>query len=231
MSLNRILGIPIEKVLDRFSEDMKSNLRKACRTFSSRKGRHMCSSELIYSSFDILHFSVSPEEAQRNSVMRLNDFGITSNSLRGKRVLDLGSNIGSMLFAIQKYKPAYCLGIEYDADKVLVAEQIAAYSGLNNIKFVQADIDTIDIPQVVGPFDIVLCLSVEAHLKKPRRLFRYLSQATTEILYYEGNSTTDVRKTRKALLDSGFHKVTFVGKSRDDIVPNNNCRPLLVALK
>lgn len=231
MSLHRVLGVPVGKALDRFCQDMKNRLREACRTFPTRKGRHACRAERIYSSFDIPYFSVSPDEAQRNSLVRLYDFGIDAKTLRSRRVLDLGSNVGGMLFAVQKYSPSYCLGVEYDADKVSVAQQIAAYSGVNNIKFMQADIDVIDVPQVGGPFDVVLCFAVEAHLKNPRRLFQLLSEAITETLYFEGNSTTDPTWVKEVLTREGFRQVKFLGTSQDDCMPENNCRPLFYARK
>jgi hypothetical protein len=145
--------------------------------------------------------------------------------------MDFGSNIGGMLFSIQKYNPRNCLGIEYDPDKVLVAQQIAAYNGLNNVKFIQGDIDLTNIQDLGGPRNVVFCLAVEAHVKNPKRLFELLSQATTEILYFEGNSTTKPKQAKKALLNAGFRKVRVLGKSRDDVIASNNCRPLLIATK
>jgi 2-polyprenyl-3-methyl-5-hydroxy-6-metoxy-1,4-benzoquinol methylase len=231
MSLDKVLRVPVEQVLDRFCDNMKNKLRNTCKTFATRKDRHTCRAGRIYSTFEIPYFSVGPDEAQRDSLVRLHDFGIDAMSVCGKRVLDLGCNVGGMLFAIQKYNPKYCLGVEYDRDKVLIAREIAAYSGLNNISFLQTDIDEIDVSQVHGPFDVVLCLAVEAHVKNPRRLFHLLSDLVIENLYFEGNSTTNAEEVTKALLANGFRRVRRTPTSSDDVIPDNNCRPLLVATK
>lgn len=231
VSLHSVLRVSVEEALEEFCKDLKARLQQVCKTFATGRKRHTCKAERIYSSFDLPYFSVTHDEAQRDSLVRLEDFGIDEQVLHGKTVLDIGSNVGGMLFSIQKYNPGHCLAIECDSEKVLIAEQIAAYNGLNNVRFVQADIDLMNVQQLGGPRDVVFCLAVEAHVKNRKKLFELLSQATTEVLYFEGNSTTTVEKIRQNLTEVGFSRVKLLGISRDDVVPNNNCRPLLVARK
>jgi len=231
VSLQCTLGIPAEQAIEEFNKELKNKLREACLTFATGQTRHTCRAERIYSSFELPYFSVAPDEAQRDSSIRFKDFGITEENLRGKSVLDFGSNAGGTLFALQKYNPAQCLGIEYDSDKVLIAQQLAAYNGLNNVRFIQGDIDLTSVQDLGGPHNVVFCLAVEAHVKKPEKLFELLSQVTTEVLFFEGNSTTNPKKAKKALTEAGFRDVRILGTSRDDVLASNNCRPLLIATK
>jgi 2-polyprenyl-3-methyl-5-hydroxy-6-metoxy-1,4-benzoquinol methylase len=231
VSLHSVLRVSVEEAIEEFCKDLKSRLHQACRTFVSGRKRHICKAERIYSSFELPYFRVTPDEAQRDSSVRLKDFGIDEQVLHGKTVIDLGSNVGGMLFSIQKCNPGHCLGIEYDSEKVLIGQQIAAYNGLNNVRFIQADIDLINVQQLGGPRDVVFCLAVEAHVKNRKKLFELLAQATTEVLYFEGNSTTALERIKQTLTQVGFRKVKMLGISRDDVIPNNNCRPLLVATK
>jgi len=231
VSLHSVLRVSVEQAIEEFCKDLKSRLQQVCRTFATGRKRHTCKAERIYSSFELPYFCVTRDEAQRDSSVRLKDFGIDQQVLHGKTVIDLGCNVGGMLFSIQKYNPGHCLGIEYDSQKVLIAQQTAAYNGLNNVQFVQSDIDLINIQQLGGPRNVVFCLAVEAHVKNRKKLFELLYQATTEVLYFEGNSTKALEGIRQTLTEVGFRKVRLLGISRDDVVPNNNCRPLFAATK
>ena len=231
VSLHNVLRVSAANAIEELRKDLKTRLRQTCRTFATGKKRHICKAGRIYSSFTLPYFCVRSDETQRNSEIRLQYFGIGRETIHGKTVLDLGCNIGGMLFSVQKYNPRLCLGIEYDANKVLIAKEIAAFNGLNNFRFTQADIDFMRVQSLDGPFDVVFCLAIEAHVKKPKRLFNLLSQVTADALYFEGNSTTDPEMVKKALICEGFRNVKIIGTSGDDCIPENNCRPLIIAKK
>lgn len=112
-----------------------------------------------------------------------------------------------------------------------LASTAAACNRLNNLFLVHANIDKLNIESVGGPFDVVSCLAIEGHIKKKRRLYRLLSQATLETLYFEGNANTNIAEVRTRLLENGFWSVELLGVSDDDCIPDNNRRPLLVAQK
>lgn len=228
-SLRHVLGIPISRVLEGIEQGFKEQLRLASTTFQTHRRRHTCRAQRIYGSFALPHLTVTKSEAQRDSARRLDNFRIQDDALRGNTVLDLGSNIGGMVFELQKLKPGRCVGVEFDLDKVELATKVAAYNGLNNLSFVHANIDKLNIESVGGPFDVVFCLAIEAHIKKRRRLYRLLSQATRETLYFEGNATTDIAEVRTYLLENGFRSVEHLGVSDDDCIPDNNRRHLLAA--
>lgn len=229
--LQYVLGVPVEKVLAELSKELKKELLDASGTFKSKHKSHKCRAGRIYSSFALPYLEVHPNEVQRDSKQRLENFRIHKAELQGKSILDLGCNVGGMLFAMQEMELGMCLGIEYDQSKVTVATKIAAYNGLSNVHFVCADIDKLDVRKVDGPFDVVFCLAIEGHIRKKRRLFHFLADTTRETVYFEGNSTTDVDTVQNLLLNSGFKSLEFLGLSDDDCLPDNNCRPLIIARK
>ncbi len=230
-SIQNILDVPVEHALDDFKKELKDRLRHACKTFATKNSRHVCSTRRIDASFQLPYFSVEVEEAERDSGARLRAFGVRRETVFGKTVLDLGCNIGGMLFEIKKYEPGTCVGVEYDADKVSLATQIAAYNGLENVTFMKANVDSLDTGFQNGPFDVVFCQDLEAHVKKREHLFRRLSQATRGILYFEGNSNCDLSMVELALKREGFVKVERLGFGKDDCIPGNDSRPMLCARK
>lgn len=230
-SLKQVLGIPSEGVLEKMAEDLKEELRIASTTFKTKRERHTCRAERIYSSFDLPHLAVTNREAQRDSARRFANFGMNDESLRNKTILDLGSNIGGMLFEAQRFQPGRCLGIEYDQDKVELAARVAAYNGLTSVSFQHANIDRLTAHELGEPFDVVFCLAIESHVKRLNHLYALLAQVTCETVYFEGNASTDPADAEARLLRAGFATVEHLGLSDDDCLASNNCRSLLVARK
>ena len=216
-------------------EILKNRLRNASAEFQARDRRHRLKTEnVIYCSFSTNKLTVSPEEAQRNATKRLHRFGVSASDFFQKRVLDLGCNNGAMLFEISGFQPKTALGIEYDADKVALANDIVSFCGLANMEFRCQDIDLInaqDFEEKNGSFDVVLCLAIEKHVKSVENLFSLLSVVTRDLLLFEANSGTDSNEVVKKLSQAGFEKVEYIGFCDDDVRPSNNKRPLFVARK
>lgn len=231
LALQQVLGVPVEEAIDGVREYLKERLREASLAFKTHDKRHYCKATRIYSSFKLPHFEVLPDQAQRNCSRRLQAFRADEKSMKGKSVIDLGSNIGGMLFESQKFSLKRSLGVEYDADKVAVSNDIVRFSGLRNVEFIQGDIDQLELEDVQGPFDVAFCLAIERHVKDVPRLYQFLGKVTSEKLFFEGNAGTDIEEVSKALLEVGFRKIEQLGLSDDDCLPENNVRPILVALK
>jgi hypothetical protein len=230
-ALERLLRVPFADALEQLQRDLKNELRKASLAFKTKDARHICKAQRIYGSFTLPHLSVSKEEAQRHSARRLERFGVTAAVLRGKSLLDLGSSVGAMTFESQKFQPGRCVGVEYDDEKVTVANKVAAYNGLNNVHFLHADIDQLTVDDVSGSFDLVYCLAISEHVANKNRLFRLLGETTRQLVFFEGNATTDPRDVETKLFKSGFREVRVLGISDDDCRAENNRRPLLVGFK
>lgn len=229
LSLEQILHVPVEELLREITDRLKEELIDACRTFKAKRKRHVCRAGRIYSSFSARYMQVTAEEAQRDSARRFENYGIDADALRGKSILDLGSNTGGMLLEAQRFGPSRCLGIEHDAAKVGIAQRIAAYNGYNNLAFRASDIDKLHPADVGRRFDVVFCLAIERHLRRPRRLYRLLGELQPGLVLFEGNSTTDLDAVEAELRSNGFPRLRRVGVSDDDCIPANNCRPLLIA--
>lgn len=161
---------------------------------------------------------------------RLARFDLVRSQVEGRSVLDLGSNSGAMLFELSNRGIRSGLGIEYDAEKVQLAREIAAASGLRHLEFLQADIDALSAGEL-GRFDLVLALAIEAHVLQPERLLELLAGITDKVLYFEGNGGCDIEGIARRLLEAGFDGVAHLGMCDDDVEPANNNRPLLKAWK
>lgn len=212
-------------------KSLKNRSIESSRSFRKKSGRHYIkSNDVIYCAFTTPNFTVYRHEAQRDASMRFEKFGLNRNTLQGKRVLDFGSNIGAMLFQATNFSIAEGVGVEYDYDKVKIAQEIASLSQLDNLSFRQGDIDALNADEL-GDFDITFALAVEGHIQNPAKFYKLLGAITKETLYFEGNQGCDIENVKNILNNVGFKHVEYLGFCNDDIVPTNNRRPLLRAIK
>lgn len=209
---------------------LTEELRAASASFRKKESRHFLSTrDVIYCAFSTPGFSVPRAAAQRDAARRLEQFGVAPADIRGRRVLDLGCNNGAILFQLSNYQPAAGLGVEYDPDKVDLARRIAAFAGIERLEFRVGDLDRLEAAELGAPFDVVLCLAIEAHVQKPERLYRLLAGVTRGTLLFEANASTSPRSVLKELARVGFDGVRHLGTCDDDIVPRNNRRPIFSA--
>ncbi len=214
------------------AQALKDELRAVSASFRKRGKRHFLSTpDVIYCAFSTPAFSVGREEAQRDAARRLSRFGLGDADVRGKRVLDLGSNNGAMLFQVSNFGPASGLGVEFDAEKVDLARRTADFAGLSGLEFRQADVDQLEARDLGPPFDVVLCLALEAHVQKPERLYMLLGELTRGRLFFEANASTKPKEVESRLREAGFSDIRSLGVCDDDIVPRNNRRPIFTATR
>lgn len=209
---------------------LTEELRAASASFRKKKSRHFLSTrDVIYCAFSTPGFAVPRAGAQRDAARRLEQFGVRALDIRGKRVLDLGCNNGAILFQLSNYAPAAGLGIEYDPEKVDLARRIAAFAAIERLEFRVGDLDHLEAVDVGAPFDVVLCLAIEAHVRKPDHLYRLLAAVTRGVLLFEANASTSPKSVLKELARVGFRDIRHLGTCDDDIVPRNNRRPIFSA--
>jgi SAM-dependent methyltransferase len=213
------------------SRDIRDRLLTASGSFRKKAGRHeLRTKDVMYCAFTTPRFSVSREESQRDAATRVAHFGLTRQDVEGTSVLDLGSNAGAMLFELSNFNPSRGLGIEYDKDKVDLANEITEFADIPNLRFEQGDIDEL-VASELGVFDTVLALAIESHVQHPDRLYTLLGQVTGRTLCFEGNSGCDMDEARAKLRAAGFTEFVDLGFCNDDIDPRNNRRPQLLARK
>ena len=236
-ALQSVLGVPLKDALDGLGGLLKEELREVCQSFEGRASsggaigsrRHQCKSNRIYGSFRLPGFLVSAEEAQRDSAKRFAKFSIQPSDISGFSLLDLGSNIGAMTFCAQAMDPVRSLGIEYDKKKVETSQRISSFGGLRNVEFRQGDIDRISTADLGGQWDVVFCLAIESHVKDEEHLYSLLSEVTGRVLFFEGNGGCDIAAVTARLRRGGFREIRELGFCDDDVRPQNNNRPILVA--
>ncbi len=237
-SLDVVLGVPVADALDGLRERLRDELREAARSFmrtradfGRRAARHQCERGDIYSSFELPGLAVPPSETQRNTAQRMLGFGLGPGSLAGRTVLDLGCHSGAVSLTAHGLGATRCLGVEYDAEKVDVANRIARFCGAAGVRFQQGNVDELTAADVGGGAEIVFCLAIERHVADPRRLYRLLAEVTSDTLYFEGNAGCDVVEVERRLSEAGFASVRHLGFGSDDRIAENNQRPLIVARK
>ncbi|SDC34022.1 class I SAM-dependent methyltransferase [Shouchella lonarensis] len=217
--------------LDEATEALKtkiiSELTSASTSFRKKQGRLVPKKTMPYATFSLPTIEV--KTAHRNSTRRLQQFEMNESDLRNKTLLDLGSHCGSMIFESQKLKPKMCLGIEYDEDKVHVAKKIAAFAGLNHVQFKQGDLEKLSLKDLNHSFDVVYCLSIDAHVQNKEHLYRLLESVTKELLLFEMNTLTPPKETIKDFQRLGFNTVSFLGYCDDE--RGNTTRALFKAWK
>jgi len=195
----------------------------------SDKERHTLINRYIYNTFDLQYLKISRKIGQRNINKRLKRFGIDVSQIYGKKILDIGSNIGGVLLELQKMQPVKALGLEYDKEKVDVANLIAKIHNIKNVEFVQMDVESDAFYQgLTEKYDVVFCLAVIGHLANKENFIKKLREICINTLYVEGNGNSDVNETKLLLKEAGFKNIKFIGLSDDEKDDYNNNRPLFI---
>jgi acetyltransferase-like isoleucine patch superfamily enzyme/SAM-dependent methyltransferase/predicted Ser/Thr protein kinase len=234
-SIKSLFEIESEKtIIEVVDSILKNKLFDISSTFFTRrysnKDRHTLRNRLIYNTFDLPLLKVSEDVGQRNIKKRLKAFKIEKKNIEGKNILDIGSNIGGILLEIQKLGPNKMIGLEYDSEKVQIAQAIAKMHNLKNIQFEQMDVESkFFYDNFNDQFDIVFCLAVIEHLKDKENFIKKLYQLCSGTLFLEGNSGTDSEELINLLEKYGFINVNYIGLSNDEKNSANNNRPLFIA--
>lgn len=167
----------------------------------------------IYSSMTL--DGLSDMLAVRDTLVRFTDFGIPDD-LSGKRVLDVGSNVGAVSFEAAR-RGAQVVGIEFRRDRVDLCGRVARHYGLDAAFYCGdlRDLREEDVPLDVwrAEYDLVLCCSVDEYIPDRLDLYRTLYCHARETLYLESNVQRgqSEMETVAMLLRAGFSDATYVG--------------------
>lgn len=159
----------------------------------------------IYGNIYLKDFQV---EGRRNPKERLDAFGV---DFKGKTVLDVGSNTGSITFEAYNRGASHVSGIELRLERTKVASTIAAFTGIDfNVNFCSLDI----LKYEIVPYQIVICLSVDHQVEDPRHLYKCLYDTTLETLLFEtSKQREELNWVKENLLKVGFSSVKYIGDS------------------
>jgi SAM-dependent methyltransferase len=154
-------------------------------------------------------------EGQRNPHVRLASVPI---DFRGKTVLDIGSNQGGMLFALDGIE--WGVGIDFDSRMVNAANRISAARRTNNLGFYVFDLDKEPLELIEDFFpsskiDIVLLLSVCMWVKNWRQVIAFAARTADEMLF-ESNGAEFQQDEQEKELRRQYDRVDLLAESSDD---------------
>lgn len=169
----------------------------------------------IYGSYHFSQFNKT--NSVRNTLLRFKEFKI--NSLKNKRVFDIGSNLGSLSFEALRRGADEVVGFEYCAERVNLCNELKEELGLNG-KFLQLNIEeNLDPKKFIadhGRADIVFCCSFDAYTKDRKALYRLISELTLDTCYFETNSNIKSAEFVDIMKSLGFMLVLSLGTSKSD---------------
>jgi SAM-dependent methyltransferase len=124
--------------------------------------------------------SVTLGDEHTTGFRSIRDSFLDQINLRGKRVLDLGANLGEISRAARARGAAVVDGFEYDPFFVEMAQAVNAYNGTTGVSFYERDIT--DLASYVERYDIVLAFSVFTYI---HAILERLAELTDEALVIE----------------------------------------------
>ncbi|MFA5104656.1 MAG: methyltransferase domain-containing protein [Candidatus Margulisiibacteriota bacterium] len=168
------------------------------------------------SGYHSLHLGDQYLRGQRECRERLDKLNY---DFSGKNVLDIGTNIGGMLFSIQK-EINYGIGIDNEPKYINAANSIKRYNGYKNIDFFLLDlqIDPLDILDnliLVGNIDIIFLLSVCMWIDNWKDIILYCSKKAPD-LFFETNGTNQQQLAQIDMLKKFYRKISVVNMYSDD---------------
>lgn len=98
---------------------------------------------------------------------------LTKNDIQGKTILELGCGNGSLLTHLTQYEPAFIEGVDLGSS-IVTCEENMKRTGFINYKLSRVDITQFE----TTPKDIVYCIGVLQHLKKPEQGFESVLKNT-----------------------------------------------------
>ncbi len=156
----------------------------------------------------------------------------------GKKVLELGCNMGILLTYLKKFRninsavgvdePDEMLISSNKRDTIKAAKLLTQGFGIDNIEFKQLDLNNVNYEELLGTdFDIAIAMSILKWITDDERFLKYLSNFKNVL--YEGHDSNEVEISRFAKY--GFsHTIlgeTQTGKSYDP----NHTRTLILFSK
>ncbi len=134
-------------------------------------------------------------------------------NFKGKRVLELGCNLGLLSAFAHLAGASECVGVDKDSDILEGACLVSEAFHVKN-RFCLIDFDSSEIwEKKVNGFDLVIALSVVNWLKNRKRFLKFLGQHNE--LLYEGHDPIDVEITRlRAVGFNRFKKILISERNR-----------------
>jgi len=158
--------------------------------------------EVAYYSFDLADFHFHGE---RPWVFRWHEISKRVD-FKGKRILELGCNLGLFSAFARRMGASKCVGVDRDGEILEGARLVSKALHVQN-EFYQVDFDSDDAwEDKLRGFDLVIALSIVNWLRNKNRFLSFLGEHT-EVLY-EGHESIEVEFGR--LRRAGFNKIELI---------------------
>jgi SAM-dependent methyltransferase len=112
-----------------------------------------------------------------------------------RTILELGSLEGGQSFQLARTPGMKVLAIEGRADNLHRAQWVQKILGVDNITFVQGNLETIELEQY-GPVDLVFCSGLLYHLPRPWELIEQIASITGN-LFLSTHYVEDAKATEE----------------------------------
>jgi hypothetical protein len=147
---------------------------------------------------------------------------VAEADLAGKRVLDLGCNLGMSCYLAAERGAAEVAGIEGSRNIASAAIRLNSVFAAP-CSFLQHDLG-IELP--LAKFDTIFCFSIINHVKNKEALVRTVDGALGSVVYFEGHAQTSMADYEYFLNARRFSKIDLLGYTSDGIHKSSSSRPL-----
>jgi SAM-dependent methyltransferase len=150
----------------------------------------------------------------RDTAIRYKDFGVPED-LNGALVLDVGSNVGAMIFEAARRGAREVTGLEFRQDRVDLCSSIARHYDYR-ARFFATDFNATIPPEKpiwYEQYDVVFCCSVDEYIDDLESFHNFLFEVTGDRLYFESNLQHDFDEAdvMAMLMRAGFKDVHYIG--------------------
>jgi len=149
---------------------------------------------VLYGTIDLTGFEELNKTAIRDTRARFDAMKIKEYSFTEKTLLDIGCNIGHMLFEATTCGFPISYGLDHDPYIVKVGNAVANYLRVADRISIQQtsanDLTKNIIKELTGEetFNIVFCFAVDGYVRNPEMFYKLLTGITREVLYFEPNN-------------------------------------------
>lgn len=156
---------------------------------------------------------------------------IPSPVIKGKRILDVASNIGMSALNAKRLGAAECIGLEISPNMVDLASRFSMFEGaFPDVRFRQFNVDEDSLP-TGERYDTAFMFSIHDHLKKPDNLAGIARDHVTKYVVFEGHPGATKQNYTKFFESGQFKNISDIGSLSESRFNQKPTRPLWLCEK